>query len=89
MEQVEDRIDTKPFGVPLTIRGLNMAVFFALTGLGGYMIWFFTVQNVEQHRAMIEAINEQTYILLADEKEQQDIRQRYRMPKSLADKLAR
>lgn len=85
----EDRIDGKPFGIPITIRGLNMAVFFVLTVLGGYMFWFFTVENVAQHKAMIEAINEQTYILLADEKEQQEIRQRYRMPKSLSEKLNR
>ena len=102
MEQTEDRIDGKPFGVPLTIRGLNMVVFLALVAVTSYTIYFLSVVVSHEHIAIsdrigmqteamerqTEVLAEQNYILLADEAETREIKKRYRMPKSLRSKLS-
>jgi hypothetical protein len=101
MEQTEDRIDGKPFGVPLTIRGLNMVVFLALVAITSFTIYYLSVVVSAEHglislriglqteamERQTEVLAEQNYILLADEAETTEIKKRYRMPKSLREKM--
>ena len=98
----EDRIDGKPFGIPLTIRGLNMVVFLALVAITSFTIYYLSVVVSREHVSISDKIGlqteamerqtemlaEQNYLLLADEAETKEIKKRYRMPKGLRDKLA-
>ena len=99
--QHEDRIDIKPWGVPVSIRGLNMFLFFSLVCITVYTIYYLSEvvskehmlisNNIEAQTKAIEKQNdvlrEQNYILLADEQETLRIRHAYRMPQSLREKL--
>ena len=90
----EERIDGKLFGVPISIRGLSMAIFLMLACVTGFFIYFLSIVITNrldmfsrEHSTIAEALREQNYILLADEKETERIRQAYRMPQSLREKL--
>lgn len=101
MEQTEERVDTRVLGAPVTIRGLNTIVFLALVAVTSYTIYYLSVIVSKEHTTiaasidlqtkvverLIEAQREQNYILLADEKETAMIKQAYRMPQSLREKL--
>lgn len=90
----EERLDGKVWGIPFSIRGINMAVFLALVALTGFTVWFLSVRVTEDHHTIGVALDrqsvimeEQNYILLADEKETKAIKMRIKMPKSLREKL--
>lgn len=87
MTHAEDRVDSRIGGVPISIRGLNMVVFLSFLAITSFTIWFLAIRISEDHRAIADLIEEQNYILLADEKEAQDIKGRYKMPRSLREKL--
>lgn len=101
MERTEDRIDGKPFGIPLTIRGLNMVVFLSLVAVTSFTIYYLSVIVSKEHMSIATSIDgqtravdklaevqrEQNYILLADEHETKEIKKAYRMPQSLREKV--
>lgn len=89
-----DRIDGSFFGVPISVKGLNMAIVLMLATVTGFFIYFLSVMITgrldnfsREHSAIADALREQNYILLADEQETAKIRQAYRMPPSLREKL--
>lgn len=95
MEQTEESVNGKILGVPITIRGLNMVVFLTLVAVVSYTIYFLSTIVSDEHKQIsyvlqqqTEVLNEQNYILLADEKETNEIRKRMKMPHSLRKKLS-
>ena len=94
MVRTEDRVDSQIGGIPISIRGLNMVVFLALVAVTSFTIYYLSVIVSREHASIstslekqTDAIREQNYILLADEQETARIRQAYRMPPTLREKL--
>lgn len=94
MERTNDQVDMRVAGVPISIKGLNMCIFLALCLMTAYMIYYLSIITSRDHTAMTQAItelakaqSEQNYIILADEKETEEIRRSYKMPLSLKRKL--
>lgn len=101
MALAQDQFDGKFFGVPISIKGLNMVVFLALVAVTSYTIYYLSQVVSSEHQIISHSINaqteavkqltevqkEQNYILLADDAETDRIRRAYRMPPSLRGKL--
>lgn len=83
----QESVDSRIWGIPLSIKGLNMVVFLALVALTSFTIWFLAIRLTEDHRAIADLVEEQNYILLADEQETKEIKRRIKMPRSLKAKM--
>ena len=95
MEQAEDRIDSQVAGIPVRITGFNMALLAALLALTAFILYYLSEFISRDHRAiamcmdgLTEAITDQNYILLADDRERSEFKNKLKMPPSLRKKLA-
>lgn len=105
MRAGDDTVEGKIAGIPITVRGVNMAIFLAFAALAGLAIWTLGIEVTKRQDALdsrvttehsaistaiekqTEALVEQNYILLADDRETQELRKAFRRPESLRRKL--
>jgi hypothetical protein len=83
-------------GVPIGIKGVNMAVVAILAVALAVILYMVMVRSAQEHseiggnlKDIGELLEEQNYIVLSDERERQDIKKQLRRPPSLLKKMER
>jgi len=66
----DESLNAKIGALSTTMHGLNMPLLVAFVTLVGAFMWFMVVENARQHQALIDAIDDQTMVMMTPEDKQ-------------------